>query len=395
MFERFTDRARRVVVLSQEEARRLGHNYIGTEHILLGLVHEGEGVAARSLQALGVDLANVRRKVEEIIGEKDAQPSGHIPFTPRAKKVLELSLREALQLGHNYIGTEHVLLGLVREGEGVAARVLVALGADLSAVRSKVMDVLAGGVGSAARPAATSYARRMQFAAGMRAAAGARPAQLRAEMLERSVDRIVFRRFTVSAARVLLLAESETMRLGHLEVRVAHLLLGLVVEGEGRAARALGAAGVDLGRARSAVEQVLGPASGMGGGIDGYADDLLAAIEWALFEALASGRASVGGEGGEGGPAGGSSGASDEQIDTEELLLGVLSRAERHDGVADAVFAALGVSPADVRRALGELPPDAPAAAPDDEPSDQGEPAEQEGREGDDDPGGEAPGPGE
>jgi ATP-dependent Clp protease ATP-binding subunit ClpA len=392
MFERFTDRARRVVVLSQEEARLLGHNYIGTEHILLGLVHEGEGVAARSLEALGVDLANVRRKVEDVIGEKDAQPSGHIPFTPRAKKVLELSLREALQLGHNYIGTEHVLLGLVREGEGVGARVLVALGADLSAVRSKVMEVLAGGVPSAARPVATSYARRMQFAAGLRAAAGARPALLRAEMLERSVDRIVFRRFTVSAARVLLLAESETMRLGHPEVRVAHLLLGLVVEGEGRAARALGAAGVDLGRARSAVEQVLGTAGGMGGGIDGYADDLLAAIEWALVEALASGPASVGGEGGEGGE-GGPAGASDEQIDTEELLLGVLSRAERHDGVADAVFAALGVSPADVRRALGELPPDAPAA-PDEEPSDQGEAAEDEGGDGDDDPGSEAPGAG-
>ena len=132
MFERFTDRARRVVVLAQEEARLLNHNYIGTEHILLGLIHEGEGVAAKALESLGISLEAVRSQVEEIIGQGGSSPSGHIPFTPRAKKVLELSLREALQLGHNYIGTEHILLGLIREGEGVAAQVLVKLGADLS-----------------------------------------------------------------------------------------------------------------------------------------------------------------------------------------------------------------------------------------------------------------------
>ena len=128
MFERFTDRARRVVVLAQEEARMLNHNYIGTEHILLGLIHEGEGVAAKALESLGISLEAVRSQVEEIIGQGQQAPSGHIPFTPRAKKVLELSLREALQLGHNYIGTEHILLGLIREGEGVAAQVLVKLG---------------------------------------------------------------------------------------------------------------------------------------------------------------------------------------------------------------------------------------------------------------------------
>jgi ATP-dependent Clp protease ATP-binding subunit ClpC len=127
VFERFTDRARRVVVLAQEEARLLNHNYIGTEHILLGLIHEGEGVAAKALESLGISLEAVRQQVEEIIGQGGASPSGHIPFTPRAKKVLELSLREALQLGHNYIGTEHILLGLIREGEGVAAQVLVKL----------------------------------------------------------------------------------------------------------------------------------------------------------------------------------------------------------------------------------------------------------------------------
>ena len=144
MFERFTDRARRVVVLAQEEARMLSHNYIGTEHILLGLIHEGEGVAAKALESLNISLEAVRAQVEEIIGQGPQAPSGHIPFTPRAKKVLELSLREALQLGHNYIGTEHILLGLIREGEGVAAQVLVKLGADLNRVRQQVIQLLSG-----------------------------------------------------------------------------------------------------------------------------------------------------------------------------------------------------------------------------------------------------------
>jgi ATP-dependent Clp protease ATP-binding subunit ClpC len=142
MFERFTDRARRVVVLSQEEARRLNHNYIGTEHVLLGLLEEGQGVAARVLTSLGVSLDEARNSVEEIIGHGTQAPSDHVPFTPRAKKVLELSLREALQLGHNYIGTEHLLLGLLREGEGVAAQVMVRLGAELGQARNAVMRAL-------------------------------------------------------------------------------------------------------------------------------------------------------------------------------------------------------------------------------------------------------------
>jgi ATP-dependent Clp protease ATP-binding subunit ClpC len=156
MFERFTDRARRVVVLAQEEARMLNHNYIGTEHILLGLIHEGEGVAAKALESLGISLDAVREQVQEIIGQGQQAPSGHIPFTPRAKKVLELSLREALQLGHNYIGTEHILLGLIREGEGVAAQVLVKLGADLNRVRQQVIQLLSGYQGK--EPAATGPA---------------------------------------------------------------------------------------------------------------------------------------------------------------------------------------------------------------------------------------------
>ena len=144
MFDRFTDRARRVIVLAQDEARMLNHNYIGTEHILLGLIHEGEGVAAKALEALGISLEAVREQVEEIIGQGQQAPTGHIPFTPRAKKVLELSMREALQINHPYIGTEHILLGLLREGEGVAAQVLIKLGADLNRVRNQVLQLLSG-----------------------------------------------------------------------------------------------------------------------------------------------------------------------------------------------------------------------------------------------------------
>ncbi|MFS0215666.1 ATP-dependent Clp protease ATP-binding subunit [Corynebacterium striatum] len=144
MFERFTDRARRVIVLAQEEARMLNHNYIGTEHILLGLIHEGEGVAAKALESMGISLEDVRREVEEIIGHGSQPHTGHIPFTPRAKKVLELSLREGLQMGHKYIGTEFLLLGLIREGEGVAAQVLIKLGADLPRVRQQVIQLLSG-----------------------------------------------------------------------------------------------------------------------------------------------------------------------------------------------------------------------------------------------------------
>jgi ATP-dependent Clp protease ATP-binding subunit ClpA len=167
VFERFTDRARRVVVLAQEEARLLNHNYIGTEHILLGLAHEGQGVAAKALESLGIRLEALRSQVQEIIGQDQQGPTGHIPFTPRAKKVLELSLREAKQLGHNYIGTEHLLLGLVREGEGVAAQVLIRLGGDLSRVRQQVIGLLSGSAGGA------------EAAAGMRPVPMPPPEELR------------------------------------------------------------------------------------------------------------------------------------------------------------------------------------------------------------------------
>ena len=144
MFERFTERARQVVVLAQEEARTLKHNYIGTENILLGLLREEEGLAARVLESLDITVERVRAQVVRIVGSGEEVTSGQIPFTPRAKKVLELALREAIQLGHTYIGTEHILLGLIREGDGVAAQVLVRLGADLNRTRQQVIDVLHG-----------------------------------------------------------------------------------------------------------------------------------------------------------------------------------------------------------------------------------------------------------
>ena len=168
MFERFTDRARRVIVLAQEEARMLNHNYIGTEHLLLRLIHEGEGVAAKTLESLGISLEAMRQQVEEIIGRGQQAPPAHIPFTPRAKKVLELSNQEARQLGHRYIGTEHILLGLIREGDGVAAQVLVQRGADPDRVRQQVIHLLHGR--AAEEPVAARAAEReLRLLPGMQA----------------------------------------------------------------------------------------------------------------------------------------------------------------------------------------------------------------------------------
>ena len=147
MFERFTDRARRVIVLAQEEARSLQHNYIGTEHLLLGLIREGEGVAAKALASKGVELEATRKQVIEMIGKGNASSNGHIPFTSHAKQVLELSLREALQLGHSYIGTEHILLGLIREGEGVGTQVLIKMEVNLGELRSATIDMIRGNAG--------------------------------------------------------------------------------------------------------------------------------------------------------------------------------------------------------------------------------------------------------
>lgn len=180
MFERFTDRARRIVVLAQEEARALNHNYIGTEHLLLGMIQEGDGIAAKVMEILKISPGAVRDQVRQVIGEGQQPPSGHIPFTPRGKKVLELALREALQLGANYIGTEHILLGLIREGEGVGAQVLAGLGAELNAVRRVALDLVKGR--SSAEVAA-------EVSSGRRSPAHVRNARM-ADVLTRLADRL-------------------------------------------------------------------------------------------------------------------------------------------------------------------------------------------------------------
>src|SRR2546430_11914498 len=225
MFERFTDRARRVVVLAQEEARMLNHNYIGTEHLLLGLIHEGEGVAAKALESMNISLEGVRQQVEEIIGTGQAAPTGHIPFTPRAKKVLELSLREALQLGHNYIGTEHILLALIREGEGVAAQVLQKLGADLNRVRQQVLQLLSG------------------YAGG------------------RSIDEpvpgsVFLSALSVDAHRMLELAADAARDLGHELIEPSDILIGLIVGADANVADALGIWGIDIDAVRKRIEEL-------------------------------------------------------------------------------------------------------------------------------------------
>ena len=232
MFERFTNRARHVVVLSQEEARELHHNYIGTEHLLLGLLGEPEGVAGRVLAGQGMSLEAARREVTDITGTGKASPRGHIPFTPRAKKVLELSLREALRLRHKYIGTEHILLGILREGQGVAAQVL-AQHADLNAIRMAVLAQVPPGSAEPAR--GRSWLRRLAGGGQDEPGAPADEAVLNA---------------TPAADATL----SEAARLaGAQPVGSHHLLLAALTDPQSAAARALAALGIDLGQARQAL----------------------------------------------------------------------------------------------------------------------------------------------
>jgi ATP-dependent Clp protease ATP-binding subunit ClpA len=231
MFERFTDRARRVVVLAQEEARLLNHDYIGTEHILLGLIHEGEGVAAQALQSLGISLAAVRSQVDSIIGQGMEGPAGHIPITPRAKKVMELSLRESLQLGHNYIGTEHLLLGLIREGEGVAAQVLVKLGAGLDRVRAAVIRLL------------QSYQGESLEHVGLRTTMAG------------------MGRLSQDAAEAMDMARSIAGKMGHDSVQPADILLGLLGSADLDVAVILQRLGVDLNLLKRRLDEMTAQAS--------------------------------------------------------------------------------------------------------------------------------------
>jgi ATP-dependent Clp protease ATP-binding subunit ClpA len=235
MFERFTNRARHVVVLAQEEARRLHHNYIGTEHVLLGLLGEPEGIAARALEGFGMSLDSTRAEVEAIVGVGTGKATGHIPFTPRAKKTLEYALREALQLHHNYIGTEHILLGVIRESDGVGAKVLREHSADLAPVRMAVLDLLVPGVPvPVGGPRGRRWLRRF--------AAGPGEASEPGEQAELS---------TTPAADTSL---SEAARLaGSQPIGSHHLLLAALGDPETAAARALAALGVDLDQAREAL----------------------------------------------------------------------------------------------------------------------------------------------
>jgi ATP-dependent Clp protease ATP-binding subunit ClpA len=248
MFERFSDGAKRVIVLAQEEARMLNHDAIGTEHLLLGLIREGElgyisegkDVGVKVFEPLEVSPEAVRQQVKEIIGHGLQAPPGRLPFTPGAKKVLELSLREALQLGHNYIGTGHILLGLVREGKGVAAQVLLKHGADYKRVRQH-MKQLRPGMGKESAPGPENAARE--------------PAS------EDTGDDLksMFKSVTGRARRVMVLAQEEARMLNHDYVGTEHLLLGLMREGEGVAARALGPLGISLGAVRRQVKEIIGP----------------------------------------------------------------------------------------------------------------------------------------
>jgi ATP-dependent Clp protease ATP-binding subunit ClpA len=326
MFERFTDRARRVVVLSQEESRLLGHDYIGTEHIFLALARIEDGVSGRALAAVGVQLDPARAVVESIVGRGDASPTGHIPFTPRAKKVLELGLREALALGHRYIGTEHVLLGLIREGEGAGCQAIVALGVDLPVLEATVKAMI--GAGGQPGPTVTpprSLLRRIGFA---RRGGGGRE-RVGEEMLP------VLRRFTPDARRALEEADTEAQRLQRAYVGEEHVLLGILAAGEGRAATALAAVGVTLDAARERIQGLAGKGEGRPTGGIGpvLVPSGLDVVEMALVEAVVAGR---------------------EDIDSGDLLLGFVRRAEKPEGLSAPVLTELGTTPEAVREAVRE-----------------------------------------
>ncbi|HEV8638540.1 MAG TPA: Clp protease N-terminal domain-containing protein [Chloroflexota bacterium] len=307
-FDKFTERARRVMGFAQDEAQRLNHNYIGTEHVVLGLVRETEGVAAQALAGMGVEPNKVRTAVEFIIGRGDRMVTGEIGLTPRAKRVIELAADEARRLDHQYVGTEHLLIGLVREGEGIAAGVLRSLGVDVDQARDGVVAVLRG-------------------AAPRRAPApGPRPADAAAPAGPGAGDR--FDAFTDRAKRVLTLAQAEAVRLDHNYIGTEHLLLGLVGEEEGAAAQALRAVGVDLELARGAVERIVGRGDRLVGGEIGVTPRAKRAIELSVKEA---GR------------------RQDAAIDTGHLLLGMLAEGE---GVAIGVLESLGAGPDAVRAAV-------------------------------------------
>jgi ATP-dependent Clp protease ATP-binding subunit ClpA len=303
MFERFDEKAIAVVMVAQEEARRLGHNYVGTEHILLGLIGEDTGVAAKVLKSLGVNLKDARTEVEKLTGRGSDSIGIEIPFTLRAQRLLELTLEEARQLGHNYMGTGHLLLGLIRVEEGVAARVLESLGVNLSTVRPEVMRLLEKTVEPTETPVADSPPK-----AGF-----------------------AFEKCTREAIRVIMLAQEETRRLGHNYVGTEHILLGLVGEGTGIAAKALKMRNINLNTARIEVEKLIGRGSGLVAVEIPFTPRVQRLLELAAEEAHQLGHNYIG---------------------TEHLLLGLI-RVE--EGVAGRVLENLGVDLAKVRPQVMQL----------------------------------------
>jgi len=309
-FEKFTERARKVFSLAQEEAQRLNHNYIGTEHLLLGLIREGDGIAARVLTNLGVQLPEVRQAVSDSIGEGKGEVTGDPGLTPRAKKVIELSMDEARRLNNHYIGTEHLLLGLVREEEGVAAGVLEKMGVSLGIARQQVMQVVSR---------SQSY---QQSPPRKPAEPVTGPAMSTNEMLDK---------FTERARTVFELAHEEAARFNHNYIGTEHLLLGLVREGDGIAARVLANLGVQLTKVRSAVEFIIGHGDGLIVGQPGLTPRSRRVIELSMDEARR---------------------LNNHYIGTEHLLLGLVREGE---GIAAGVLESLGVSLERVRQSVMQV----------------------------------------
>jgi len=305
-FDRFNDRAKRVLALAQDEAIRFNHNYIGTEHLLLGLVREGEGVAARAIESLGVNVFKLRTTIDMSVGRgADSRAPNEITLAPQVKKVIELAIDEARKLGHSHVGTEHLLLGIVREGaDSPAARALESLGVPLEKVRLQVKATL-GEPTAAASPASVR-------SAGQDAGWGG-----------------PFDRFNDRAKRVLALAQDEAIRLNHNYIGSEHLLLGLIREEDGVAARALSTLGAELAKARTALEFIIG----RGDAATNPSEITLSPrtkkiIELAIDEARTLGRSEVG---------------------TEHLLLGL---AREGEGIASGILESLGITMAKVRHAV-------------------------------------------
>jgi ATP-dependent Clp protease ATP-binding subunit ClpA len=303
-FDRFTERSRKVLTLAQEEAHRFNHNYIGTEHLLLGLVREGEGVAARVLRDMGIELAKIRSAIEFIIGRGEHQVIGEIGLTPRAKRAIELAIDEARRLGHHYVGTEHLLLGLIREGEGIASGVLESLGLKLERVRNRVISILSGQ--DSDDPSSEGISEEVG-------------GKNRAEPLSPGFSG-QFNRFTDRARRVLTLAQEEAQRFNHNYMGTEHILLGLVREGEGVAARVLSNLGIELAAVRGKVESLIGRGERRAMGEIGLTPRAKKVIELSVDEARRLGHHYIG---------------------TEHLLLGLIREGE---GVAAGVLESLGVT---------------------------------------------------